>query len=88
MNVKGKALIEIELSDKDQIDITLKTLKRVMNWPEDAYIDDASGDLIRDEVCYTSHSFTDHIHIRTATEDDKAFQRILSKFRYSCNILS
>lgn len=88
MNVKGKALIEIELSDKDQIDITLKTLKRVMGWPEDAYIDEASGDLMRDEVCHTSHSFTDHITIRTATEDDKAFQRVLSKFRYSRNILS
>lgn len=85
MNVKGKALIEIELSNKDQIDITLKTLKRVLDWPEDAYVDKASGDLIRDEVCYGSHAFTNHITIRTATEDDKALQRVFNKLSDSYN---
>ncbi len=86
MNVKGKALIEIELSVADQIDVTLKTLKQLMDWPEDAYIDGANGDLVRDVVCYGSHAFTDHITIRTATEDDKALQRVINKLLDRYNI--
>lgn len=87
MNVKGKALIEIELSDADQINITLKTLRRIMDWPEGAYIDGANGDLVHDVVCYGSHAFTDHITIRTATENDKAFQRIIGRLLKVRNIL-
>jgi hypothetical protein len=85
MNVKGRALIEIELSIDDQIEVTINTLKRVLDWADDVYVD-SDGNLIREQVCYSSHAFTDYITVRTATEDDKALQRLINKLLNSHDI--
>ena len=77
MKVKAKALLEVELSNEEQLKVTVQTLRRALQWPIGAYID-VNGNLIVDHDGHTSHKFINETEIiRKADEYDFALRKIL-----------
>ena len=83
MKVKAKALLEVELSNEEQLKVTVQTLRRALQWPLGAYID-INGNLIVDHDGHTSHKFINETEIiRKADEDDFALRKILYRLSVS-----
>jgi len=81
MKVTGKTIVEIELDPLDEIRITVQTLRKALEWPDEAHIN-RDGNLVIDHMGYTSHSFISEVEIiRKATEEDFALQKILDALR-------
>jgi hypothetical protein len=83
MKVKAKALLEVELSNEEQLKVTVQTLRRALQWPLGAYID-INGNLIVDHDGHTSHKFVNETEIiRKADEEDFALSKILYRLSVS-----
>lgn len=77
MKVLGKAAVEVELDLQTELMITVQTLRKVLDWPIGAHIDQ-NGNLIVDHDGHTSHKFINEVEIiRKANEDDFALRDIL-----------
>lgn len=77
MKVKAKALLEVELDREEELKVTVQTLRRALQWPPGAYIDQ-NGNLVVDHDGHTSHKFINETEIiRKADEEDFALRRIL-----------
>jgi hypothetical protein len=83
MKIKCTQHIEAEITWNDQLEITEKTLRRILDWPDHTYVSQ-DGRLITDVIYSTSHAWTDKVELRKeATEDDKALQRLVNLIRAS-----
>jgi hypothetical protein len=83
MKVKAKALLEVELSNEEQLKVTVQTLRRALQWPVGAYIDQ-NGNLVVDHDGHTSHKFIDETEIiRKADEEDFALRKILHRLSFN-----
>ena len=77
MKVKAKALLEVELDREEELRVTVQTLRRALQWPQGAYIDQ-NGNLVVDHDGHTSHKFINGTEIiRKADEEDFALRKIL-----------
>lgn len=77
MKVKAKALLEVELDREEALKVTVQTLRRALQWPQGAYIDQ-NGNLVVDHDGHTSHKFINETEIiRKADEEDFALRKIL-----------
>ena len=76
MKIKVPTLVDIELSQENKNNITLTTLRELLQWPEGAYIHES--DLVVNIVYRTSHKWTDMKVIRKATPEDMALQILVN----------
>ena len=75
MRIQEKLPIIIDLSTENMVEVTLETLSRTYNIPDDGYINE-EGNLVTWYRRYDSG----HIEvIRKATEDDKEYFRVVEK---------
>ena len=82
MKVRAKALLEVELSNEEQLKVTVQTLRRALQWPVGAYIDQ-NGNLVVDHDGHTSHKFINETEIiRKADEEDFALRKILHRLSF------
>jgi len=81
MKIKVPTLVDIELSQENKYNITLTTLRELLQWPEGAYINE--GDLVVNLIYRTSHLWTDMKVIRKATSEDMALQIIINAINLS-----
>jgi len=81
MKIKVPTLVDIELSQESKYDITLTTLRELLEWPDGAYIHES--DLVVNMTYHTSHSWTDMKVIRKATPKDMALQIIINAINLS-----
>ncbi len=74
MKIKGKTVVDVELSKEDQDDICLATLTELCNFDkDDRYHVDDEGYLIRsEELSAGAHSYWSKTKMRKATPLEKA----------------
>ena len=80
MKINAKQHIEVEISDSEVRRIMLTQLKKIGGWSEDHYIDmnaNPGPALMYTETFHSSHSWTEKIFVRTATEIDLAINLII-----------
>ena len=83
MKIKAKAIVEVELDLQEEHKVTVQTLRRALQWPIGAYIDQ-NGNLVVDHDVNTSHKFINETEIiRKADEEDFALSKILHRLSFN-----
>jgi len=80
MKINATQHIEVEISESEVHRIMVNKLKKIGGWSDDYYIDmnaNPGPALMYRETFHTSHSWTETIFVRTATELDLAINIIL-----------
>lgn len=67
---------EAEISECEAKRIAIKCIRDAVKWVDHNYVED--GQLWLDETYHTSHSWTDHLVVREATEADLAAHTIIA----------
>lgn len=80
MKVKTTAEFEVEISELDQRKITLDTLRKTFGWGAGYRVCLVTNKLLEAKHYTSSHSWTDEIVIRDATEEDILLQKVLNTF--------
>lgn len=68
MKIKGQTTTEIEVDDREMKKIVLKYIYDNFDWGENFYIN--GGDVVERKVFHTTHSWTNNVLKRGATEKD------------------
>ena len=77
-----KATTSVEITDIEAHQLTLRIMRNLFKWPDTMSIVD--GNVIREETCRTSHSFTQRSVIREATAEDHFVSSTISKILGRC----
>lgn len=74
------ATIKVELTKEQKQKIALEYLRDKYRIPARSYIEEQSGWIVVDEICYTTHSFTETKAIREASDQDRLLFEILEDY--------
>ena len=75
--IKATQEIEVFLTEQQTKHIVADFLKEKLNWGDDYFIED--GSVMKTQTYHSSHSWTNKIKIREASELDRALHVILDK---------
>ena len=74
------ATIKVELTQQQKKKIALEYLREKYRIPARSYIEEQSGWIVVDEICCTTHTFTETKAIREASDQDRLIFEILEDY--------
>jgi hypothetical protein len=81
MKIKGTSIIEIEIDKNEEKRITMKNLRDLVGWESFHWVDLNTDKLMKSKSYNSSHSWSEDIPLRNATDIEIAIQKIINFLR-------
>jgi hypothetical protein len=78
MKIKGTSIIEIDINKNEELRITIKNLRDLVDWQENHWVDFKTNKLMKRKSYNSAHSWSEDMILRDATDLEMSVQKIIS----------